>query len=276
MELCGLVKDGVECLEAVRELKPDVLLLDLEMPRMHGLEVLERLRVECPSLPTVLCSAYTEHGARATLEALARGAADYVTKPTKQANAAAALKALANDLLPKIVALEGWMFRPRKNNRDQHPAAADRLPSRQTRVDAVTIGVSTGGPSALEQMLPRLARSFPAPILIVQHMPKLFTGALAERLDRLCALRVCEARDGETLKPGTITFAPGDTHLEVATAAFGGMAVTRLRDFAPVNHYRPSVDVLFTSAAHVYGAGPAGAGDDGHGIGWAGRLTGRS
>ena len=105
MELCGVARDGVECLEAVKELRPDVLVLDLEMPRLNGLDVLERLRRESPELPVIMCSSYTEHGARSTLEALARGASDYVMKPSAQRNLAAALQSLSQQLLSKIAAL---------------------------------------------------------------------------------------------------------------------------------------------------------------------------
>ena len=105
LELCGLVKDGVECLAAVLKLRPDVVVLDLEMPRMHGLDVLERMRIDEPGLPVIMCSAYTDRGARSTLEALALGAADYVTKPSEQSSFATALEALAGQLVPKIVAL---------------------------------------------------------------------------------------------------------------------------------------------------------------------------
>ena len=110
MELCGVARDGLECLDAVKALAPDVLLLDLEMPRLHGLEVLARLRVEAPKLPTIMCSTYTERGARATLDGLARGAADYVTKPSGFRDSEAAVRSLAEELLPKIAALAGWSF----------------------------------------------------------------------------------------------------------------------------------------------------------------------
>src|SRR6185437_288787 len=193
MELCGVAEDGVECLEAVARLAPDVLVLDLEMPRLNGLDVLDRLRDSTPGLPVIMCSSYTERGARSTLEALARGAADYVMKPSAQRDVEMALQSLAQQLLPKIAALA-------KGNRrrgEEQPAKAasnGRVGEAAQRANApielVVIGLSTGGPSALEQMLPRLPSNFPVPVLIVQHMPKLFTGALAERLDKCCALRV--------------------------------------------------------------------------------------
>jgi len=276
MELCGLVEDGVECLAAVLRLRPDVVVLDLEMPRMHGLDVLERLRIEEPRLPVIMCSSYTEGGARSTLDALALGAADYVMKPSQQSGLEAAIDTLAGQLLPKIAVLG-------QRNRPDVPAnawlAKGERPAEQTgragiaQVEIVVIAVSTGGPSALEQMLPELAAEFPVPIMIVQHMPKLFTGALAERLDRRCRLRVIEAKDGADVRPGTIWLAPGDAHMEVArgrVSACGGKpaGLIRLHQERSLNHCKPSADYLFCSAALEYGAGTlalvmTGMGSDG-------------
>lgn len=268
MELCGVAQDGVECLEAVARLQPDVLILDLEMPRLNGLEVLDRLRDENPGLPVIMCSSYTERGARSTLEALARGAADYVMKPSEQRDLAMALQSLSQQLLPKIAALA--KRRGRLNERGTTGAVQGKRsgqPQDQAGapIEVVVIGLSTGGPSALEQMLPRLPVEFPVPVLIVQHMPKLFTGALAERLDRCCALQVMEAYGNAAILPGTIWLAPGDSHMEVMERRMGseidggnslrGAGRVRLHRQAPLNHCRPSVDYLFHSAARLYGAG---------------------
>lgn len=265
MELCGTAQDGVECMEAVGRLKPDILVLDLEMPRLNGLDVLDRLRDTNPGLPVIMCSSYTERGARSTLEALARGAADYVMKPSEQRDLTAALQSLAQQLLPKIAALT----KGRRRKGDGNIAQAARRAGagegrRESPIEVVVIGLSTGGPSALEQMLPRLPSSFPVPVLIVQHMPKLFTGALAERLDKCCALRVRQAYDGDAVVPGTVWLAPGDSHMEVAARKMGfGLgdgestgrgARVKLHQQEPLNHCRPSVDYLFHSAARLYGA----------------------
>jgi two-component system chemotaxis response regulator CheB len=291
MELCGVVEDGVECLAAVLRLCPDVVVLDLEMPRMHGLDVLERLRLEEPGLPVIMCSSYTERGARSTLDALAMGAADYVMKPSQQSDSATAMETLASQLLPKIAVLGGAAFKMLSDMRvktTQHAIAESKLSrsrsaagtstaagSNDARIEIVVIGVSTGGPSALEMVLPRLAEDFAVPVMIVQHMPKLFTGELAERLDRHCALRVREARDGAEVKPGTIWLAPGDAHMEVAQGAEGSAtgvgisgAVVQLHQQRTLNHCKPSVDYLFSSAARLYGAGTlalvmTGMGSDG-------------
>ena len=268
MELCGTAQDGQECLEAVARLNPDVLVLDLEMPRLNGLDVLDRLRTQRPGLSVIMCSSHTERGAQSTLEALARGASDYVMKPSAQRDLAAALQSLSQQLLPKIAAL---VQRRRRTIEDgpsaiARPASSHKAPEKEgAPIEAVVIGLSTGGPSALENMLPKLPPSFPVPILIVQHMPKLFTGALADRLNRCCALRVMEAYDGAPIVPGTIWLAPGDSHMEVAPrwVGFGaddgtmtGRATRiKLHQQAPLNHCRPSVEYLFHSAARIYGAG---------------------
>jgi two-component system, chemotaxis family, protein-glutamate methylesterase/glutaminase len=277
MELCGIARDGVECLEQVKQLRPDVLVLDLEMPRLNGLEVLDRLRVENSELPVIMCSAYTEHGARSTLEALGRGASDYVTKPSygmgpsEQRDFDAAMQSLSQQLLPRIAALAKDTSAKRET-RERCVVGDDRQKAQSSEVAAkvlspievVVIGLSTGGPSALEQLLPKLPRDFPVPVLIVQHMPKLFTGALAERLDKCCSLRVEQAYDNATIRPGTVWLAPGDAHMEVAPRrameADGDSGVevssrVRLHQQDPLNHCRPSVDYLFLSAARMYGAG---------------------
>ena len=268
MELCGAAQDGVECLEAVERLNPDVLVLDLEMPRLNGLDVLDRLRAENPGLPVIMCSSYTERGARSTLEALTRGASDYVMKPSEQRDLSTALQSLAQQLLPKIAVLaKGRRRKTEGRHSDAEPrAGAGEVSERASApIEVVVIGLSTGGPSALEQMLPRLPRDLPVPVLIVQHMPKLFTGALAERLDKCCALRVAEAYDGAVIVPGTVWLAPGDSHMEVAprrmgfsvedARSTGPAARIRLHQQELLNHCRPSVDYLFHSAARMYGAG---------------------
>lgn len=282
MELCGMARDGVECLELMRQSCPDVLVLDLEMPRMNGLDVLDRLRVEKPGLPVIMCSAYTEHGARSTLEALARGASDYVTKPSEQRNFAAAMQSLSQQLLPRIAALAKDVGGGEKTDGGissdvQKAKPGDVAAKTSSPIEIVVIGLSTGGPSALEQLLPKLPKDFPVPVLIVQHMPKLFTGALAERLDKCCALRVEQAYDNATIRPGTVWLAPGDAHMEVAPRrAMAGeidrgietSSRVRLHQQEPLNHCRPSVDYLFFSAARLYGAGTlalvmTGMGSDG-------------
>jgi two-component system chemotaxis response regulator CheB len=271
MALCGVAQDGVDCLESVRQLSPDVLVLDLEMPRMNGLDVLHRLQVENPGLPVIMCSSYTEHGARSTLDALAGGASDYVTKPAEQRDFASAMQSLSKQLLPRIAALAkggrqraARMEKVASPGRQQASRSAEVSGKATPPVEIVVIGLSTGGPTALEQLLPKLPGNFPVPILIVQHMPKLFTGALAERLDKNCELRVKEAYENAIIRPGTIWLAPGDAHMEIGPSngltdkQDGGVAGrdsrVRLHQREPLNHCRPAVDYLFFSAARMYGA----------------------
>ena len=281
MELIGVARDGVECLEWVKTLTPDVLVLDLEMPRVNGLEVLDRLRSMKKGLPVIMCSSHTEKGARATLDALMKGASDYVMKPAAQRDFESALASLTQQLLPKIAALAA--------RNSQKPSTVGRAPRAHFQkgvgerpdavfapVEVVVIGVSTGGPAALEYLLPRLASDLPVPVLIVQHMPKLFTGVLAERLGRCCSLRVEEAYHGAPLRPGTVLLAPGNSHMEVAPQLFSTWGDKRrprgarvmLHCQEPRNHCRPSADYLFWSAVRMYGAGTlalvlTGMGSDG-------------
>ncbi len=250
MELLGVMKDGIDALEAARTMQPDVLLLDLEMPRLNGLGVLERLRECAPALPVIMCSAHTERGARATLDALAAGAKDYVMKPGQQRDFAGALDALMKQLLPKIAALAGTT---------EQGGARHRLPEQRLDLAApaqpvglVVIGVSTGGPSALEAMLPQLPRTLGVPVMIVQHMPKLFTGALAERLNRLCLMPVTQAGNGMAVARNTVLLAPGDAHMEVARGT-GESLVVRLHQGPALHSCKPAVDYLFHSAAGVCG-----------------------
>jgi two-component system chemotaxis response regulator CheB len=272
MELVGVARDGIEALEAVRILKPDLLVLDVDMPRLGGLGVLEHLRSRAPGLPVIMCSAHTERGARVTLDALAQGARDYVMKPGQQRDFAAALDTLMQQLLPRIAGLCGRSSLPALT-----PAQSSAGPASAVvpltgncdpvRVEMIVIGVSTGGPSALEHMLPRLPPSLPVPVLLVQHMPRLFTGELAARLDRLCSLHVLQASDGMQIQPGCVLLAPGDMHMEVARGTTLTQVV-RLHHGVALNSCKPSVDYLFNSAARLTGAGTlalimTGMGQDG-------------
>jgi two-component system chemotaxis response regulator CheB len=277
MELVGVARDGVECLQQIPQLAPDVLILDLEMPRMNGLDVLDRLRHTKPKLPVIMCSSHTERGARATFDALARGAADYVMKPAGQRDLESALASLAEQLLPRIAAFGGERPTPAITTPPRLPDASisgvQRLEkSSGGRVEVLVIGVSTGGPTALEQLLPRLSPDLGVPALIVQHMPKVFTNVLAERLNRCSPLKVVEGRHGAALHPGVVWLAPGDMHMEVAVRRGGpecsASAQIKLHSQEPLHHCRPAVDYLFHSAARLYGEGAlavvlTGMGSDG-------------
>src|ERR1700750_2564454 len=170
MDLCGIARDGVECLEQVKQLRPDVLVLDLEMPRLNGLEVLDRLRREDSELPVIMCSAYTEHGARSTLEALARGASDYVTKPAGQRNFDAAMLSLSQQLLTRIATLardargeEKKAATSPSSNSSQSARPEEIAPKASTPIEVVVIGLSTGGPAPFGPLLSQLPEKFSRP-----------------------------------------------------------------------------------------------------------------
>jgi len=263
LEIVAAATNGQQALAAFEQLHPDLVLLDIEMPGMNGLEVLSGIRRRDRRVPIIMCSTLTWRGARITLEALARGATDYVTKPGAQAGLRQGVETLTRDLIPKIIAL----FRP-----DALPRAGVEIPPVLPPVPlpppvhaprVVVIGVSTGGPAALEALLPQLPADFPLPILIVQHMPRLFTGLLADRLATLCSMRVREAAPGVCPEPGVVDIARGDWHLELTRDFRLG-----LNQSEPENFCRPSVDVLFRSAAlacsgRVLGIILTGMGSDG-------------
>ncbi len=260
LEMVGAAADGESALSMMESLRPDLALLDVEMPVMDGLVTLRKMRARHIRIPIIMCSSLTQRGAAVTIEALAAGASDYVAKPAGQANLAAATRALGQDLLPKIHALTATATAPPSLLPPTQPASSSiavppppaHLPS--TAPAVVVIGVSTGGPAALDVVLPQLPARFPLPVLIVQHMPELFTKLLAERLGRSCPLRVVEAAEGNAVVPGTVYIARGNWHLEVLAAARAGQPPTlHLTQAAPENHCRPAADVLFRTAATVYG-----------------------
>jgi two-component system chemotaxis response regulator CheB len=196
-------------------------------------------------------STLTERGGIATLEALALGASDYVTKPANVGSAAQAMENVREQLIPKIKALCGR----RVTVAPQRTAPTVARPARRStaRVELLAIGCSTGGPEALERVLPLLPVGFPVPVVVVQHMPPMFTGLLANRLNNRCALEVAEATDGDVLRPGRVLIAPGGRHLVLRRVA--GRVVVALNDDPPENFCRPAVDPMFRTAADVYGSG---------------------
>jgi len=273
LEVAGTASDGESALRLIETLHPDLVLLDVEMPVMDGLMTLKQMRARHLSPPVIMCSALTQRGARVTIEALASGAADYVAKPSNQVGPAMAIQTLANDLIPKIHALTSRIpFVPSSPGNAHVPgnfiaslrpllpfAQPPHMPQPITaQPTIVVIGVSTGGPAALDVLLPALPANFPLPVLIVQHMPELFTRLLAERLHERCPLNVREAAVGDLVAPGTIYIARGNWHMEVI-AQRGARAIPsstlNLTQAPPENHCRPAVDVLFRTAASVYGAG---------------------
>ena len=243
LEVAGTAGDGQAALDRVAELRPDIVVLDVEMPVLDGLEALKALRARDRKLPVVMLSSLTSKGASTTVDALTYGASDYVTKPSTGSRAES-VAALQRELLPKLKALAARGSGPR-------PAPALLPRTRTGPVDAVVIGISTGGPNALAAMLPDLPADLGVPVLVVQHMPPLFTAMLAQRLDNLSALPVREAQGAEDVSAGGVWIAPGGRHLVVER--HDGPPRLSLLDTPPENSCRPAVDVLFRSAARAYG-----------------------
>jgi two-component system chemotaxis response regulator CheB len=219
LEVAGTAADGKSALSAIETLRPDLVLLDVEMPVMDGLVTLRKLRALGYKMPVIMCSSLTQRGARVTIEALACGASDYVAKPAGQSSREVATRALSHDLIPRILALTSQTLTvfpglPRTPMMALMPPQPKVQPLSSIPV-ALAIGVSTGGPAALDILLPALPPDFPLPVLIVQHMPELFTGLLAERLNGRCPMQVREAVEGDRVCAGTVYIAKGDWHMEV-------------------------------------------------------------
>ena len=252
MRVVGVAPDPYVAREKIKVLNPDVLTLDVEMPRMNGLDFLERLMRLRP-MPVVMVSSLTEAGASVTLRALELGAVDYVAKPA--IGGSDAIVHLAEDLADKIRAAAGARVRRYVLPVAQPPASGVAAPHGDIRSGAheaiVAIGASTGGTEAIREVLMHMPRNAP-PIVVAQHMPPGFTRTFAQRLNGLCAIDVKEAEDGERLLSGRAYVAPGHAHLLVARR--GGTAICVLNEGERVNRHRPSVDVLFDSVAATYGA----------------------
>jgi len=256
LEVVGTASDGDSALGllASPSVHPGIVLLDVEMPGMDGLETLRAIRARSYRMPVIMVSAVTQRGARVTIEALAGGASDYVTKPASQSDRESALRTLALNLLPKIQALTRTAASPSRP--DDPVAGVSRSTPRALIPPAVVaIGASTGGPAALDAILSGLPPGFPVPVLVVQHMPELFTGLLAERLGIHCPLRVREAAEGIPVLPGSVYVARGNWHMQVLAPVRPGSApMLHLHQGPMENHCRPAVDVLFRSVAAVYGS----------------------
>jgi two-component system chemotaxis response regulator CheB len=250
VEVVATAASGAAAITKLAECAPDVVTLDVEMPGISGLDALVAIRQQAPRLPVIMFSSTTQRGAETTLEALARGATDYVTKPSGTGSREASIAQVRAQLVPKI---KGLARRTRVAPAVAAATAKPRRRDRATRVDAVVLGCSTGGPNALTELLAALPSPLPVPIAIVQHMPPVFTRILADRLSARSKLNVREARDGEPLHAGEVLVAPGDHHLVLARD--GVIVHARLDRGAPENSCRPAVDVLFRSAAATYGAG---------------------
>ena len=278
IELAGTAPNGRIALAKLPQLNPDIVTLDVEMPEMDGLSTLPELRKAYPKLPVIMFSTLTERGAVATIDALARGATDYVTKPANVGSVAAGIQSVKDQLIPKIKSLCPGLqpaAAPRPVSFAQPGTAARRASHSPQRCDIVVIGSSTGGPQALAAVLEKLPADFPVPIVVVQHMPPVFTHHLAVRLNQDCSLTVREAAGNETLESGQVLIAPGNFHLELKR--HGVLVKTILQQQPPENSCRPAVDVLFRSAADLFGNNCVavvltGMGQDG--MRGAGRIVG--
>ena len=255
VQVVGTASSGSLALAKIPQLNPDLITLDIEMPGMNGIETLSEIRKRYPQLPVIMFSTLTERGAAITLEALSQGASDYMTKPSNSENLASAIEQVRRELITKIVSLAG---RPRAYTMPAPSSipTSKKKPRAQQRIDILAIGTSTGGPNALAEVIPLLPEDFPVPVVVVQHMPPLFTQLLAARLNTQSQLEVHEAEAGRKLEPGHVWIARGDYHM---TLAQKGMTVTlNLNQDPPENSCRPAVDVLFRSVAQVYGGNALG------------------
>lgn len=256
LQVVGTAGNATDAREAIKTHNPDVMTLDVEMPGMDGLEFLERVMRLRP-LPVVMISAVTKRGSDATLRALELGAFDFISKP--RADGSGGIQSYTEEICDKVRA--AWQARRRVGtprtpaapaaNPAQSLPAASALNARALQDRFIMIGASTGGTEAIKDVLTPLPAEMP-PILMVQHMPEMFTTSFAKRLDGLAKIHVKEAENGEIIKPGTAYLAPGHSHLSLRKVA-GGFACV-LADSPPVNRHRPSVDVLFHSAAELLGS----------------------
>lgn len=267
IEVVGTAMDGLFALKKIRDLRPDVITLDIDMPRMDGIETLRRIMAEFGT-PTVMVSSLAKQDADLTFQALEIGAFDYVAKPHDAVSVHIA--EIASDLIAKVkAAYENPLAqtrKPKSESTQKLPQKSERLVHKTAAENVLAIGISTGGPNALAELLPTLPADFPAAVLIVQHMPEGFTEMFAARLNAHSAVEVREARDGDLVQPGRVLIAPGNRHLKVKRLSTGTIAV--LSDAPPVSGHRPSADVLFRSVADEYGVRAmglimTGMGDDG-------------
>jgi len=260
IDVVGTAMDGNFCLKKIEELKPHVVTLDLEMPGMNGIDTLKEIMRRHP-MPVIVFSSHSTEGATVTMKALGLGAFDFVPKPK---DTAAHMAETGKELIAKVKAAAECKLKPPILR--GIPAKPEKISSSGSPVRVIAIGVSTGGPQALEFLLSQLPGDFPGAIVVVQHMPDGFTDMFARRLDELSALRVKEAQSGDLLQPGRVLICPGSRHMHVKRLPLGDVVI--LTDEPRVNGHRPSVDVLFRSVAeeyknHAVAVLMTGMGDDG-------------
>lgn len=256
LEVIGTARNGADALEKIKQLKPDVITLDVEMPIMNGLECLRHIMEENP-LPVVMLSSTTKAGAENTMLAMQYGAIDFIAKPSGAISLD--LHKVKEEIVEKVFTASQVNVRAFKDVKKLPPSFHEsnkavvqqrNTESRHTR-HIICIGTSTGGPRALQEVLKQIPKTINAPLLIVQHMPPNFTKSLAERLNSLCDIKVKEAEDGELIEKGTAYIAPGGYHLTIRQV--GTTLSVKLDKSAPKNGHRPSVDVMFESISKIKG-----------------------
>ncbi len=256
IEVVGTAIDGIFAIKKIPEVSPDVITLDIDMPKMDGIATLHAI-MQHFAIPTIMVSSLSQHDADMTLKALSMGAFDFVSKPLDAISLH--ISDIGDDLIRKVKAAHDNPLSRLKIKQNHSVTGKHAKKTRETGKNperVLAIGISTGGPNALSYLLPQLPGNFPAGILIVQHMPKGFTGMLASRLNACCQIEVKEACDGDLVLAGRALVAPGDRHLKIKRMPLGTIAV--LSTAAPVGGHRPSVDVLFRSIAEEYAANATG------------------
>lgn len=263
VEVVGTAYNGKSALMRIKSLQPDLLTLDIEMPEMNGLEVLQHLQQQAPRVGAIMLSTLTQEGGAMTMRALELGAFDFIPKP-QSGTMAENKQAVKMALAPMIKAFArsrqirerlGTLPKSKPVVRPIQRAVTATAPVSANRLGTasiIAIGISTGGPNALAQMLPKLPGDIGVPLVIVQHMPPLFTQSLANSLNSKCAIEVREAKQGEPLQPNVAYIAPGGKQMKIAAGADGKARVIKITDDPPVNNCKPSVDYLFHSVADHY------------------------
>ncbi|MCD6463404.1 MAG: chemotaxis response regulator protein-glutamate methylesterase [Thermotogae bacterium] len=253
MEVVGFATNGIEAIEKCKELKPDVMTLDIEMPKMDGITALKHIIDECPTR-VIMVSSLTEEGAAITLEALEIGAIDFVTKPG--GSISMNFRTVAQELVDKIRTATKIDLKKVLLTRRLRTVSLPSFKGTVTTKKIVVVASSTGGPRSLENIIPPLPDNLPAPVVVVQHMPPNFTASLAKRLDGLSKLCVVEAKGEEELEAGTVYVAPGDYHLGLKMV--NGKVKTFLEKGPKINNVRPAADFTFDKAAEIYRGGTIG------------------
>jgi len=257
IEVVDTAKDGLDGLEKAKALKPDIITLDVEMPRMDGLTALKRIMAEAPT-SVIMVSSITTEGAESTLTALELGAADFISKETSFVSVN--IIKIKEDLINKIKAITKQSMLKQRLARIKGTASAETKPPPFTRVRAlpnfgynsIALGISTGGPLSLQKVIPALSESINIPIFIVQHMPPKFTKSLADRLNGMSKLKVKEAEDKEVVSNGTVYIAPGGFHMKIKKGS-PGSSVINISETPDSTLHRPSVDIMMDSVIELYG-----------------------